>query len=82
MESDRQTMAALDGAALSYQLVLTKTDKVSESALAELRKRLSAELARHGAAHPEIIATSAHEGQGIEALRAALAALSTPTPLR
>jgi GTP-binding protein len=81
-ESDRATMAALDGAALSYQLVLTKTDKVSESALAELRQRLSAELARHGAAHPEIIATSAHEGQGIEALRAALAALSTPTPLR
>ena len=59
-------------------------------ALAGLTRKIAAELARHGAAHPEIIATSAHTGEGIEALRAALAdlaeaappVLSTPTPLR
>jgi GTP-binding protein len=89
-DSDRRTMTELDRAALSYQIVLTKADKAGAEGLAGLTCKIAAELARHGAAHPEIIATSAHTGQGIEALRAALAelaeavppALSTPTPLR
>ncbi|HZT18371.1 MAG TPA: ribosome biogenesis GTP-binding protein YihA/YsxC [Dongiaceae bacterium] len=80
-ESDRRIMTELDRAALSYQLVLTKADKVEPDALAAAVQKLGAELARHGAAHPEILATSAREGRGIEALRAALAALSSPTPL-
>jgi GTP-binding protein len=94
-ESDRKTMSELDRAALSYQIVLTKADKAGAEGLTALERKIGAELARHGAAHPEIIATSAHTGQGIEALRAALAELaesapeesgppllSTPTPLR
>jgi len=87
-ESDRRTMTELDRAALSYQLVLTKADKVGAEALAGLTRKIAAELARHGAAHPEIITTSAQTGEGIAALRAALAdlaeaaPLSTPTPLR
>jgi len=89
-DSDRKTMTELDRAALSYQLVLTKADKVGTEGLAALERKIAAELARHAAAHPEIIATSAHAGQGIEDLRAALAELaedvppllSTPTPLR
>ena len=81
-------MTELDRAALSYQLVLTKADKVGAEALAGLTRKIAAELARHGAAHPEIITTSAQTGEGIAALRAALAdlaeaaPLSTPTPLR
>jgi len=89
-ESDRATMTELDRAALSYQIVLTKADKVTEGGLASLKRAITAELARHPAAHPEIIATSAHKGEGMAELRASLAAvaeftppaLSTPTPLR
>jgi GTP-binding protein len=89
-ESDRATMTELDRAALSYQIVLTKADKVTEAGLASLKRAITAELARHPAAHPEIIATSAHKGEGMAELRASLAAvaefappaLSTPTPLR
>jgi GTP-binding protein len=75
-DSDRQIMKLLDAAAVSYQSVLTKTDKVKPDALAALRDSLGAELATHPAAHPDIIATSAVDGTGIEALRAALAAVA------
>jgi GTP-binding protein len=77
-ESDRQTMSALDGAALSYQLVLTKADKTTQAGLASLQRSIAGELARRRAAHPEIIATSARSGLGVEELRAALAALALP----
>jgi GTP-binding protein len=70
-ESDRATMTELDRAALSYQIVLTKADKVTEGGLASLKRAITAELARHPAAHPEIIATSAHKGEGMAELRIA-----------
>ncbi len=75
-ESDRDLMAMLDEAAVSYQGVLTKADKCRADALAEVGAATSAELARHVAAHPVLHATSAHESTGIEALRAAIAALA------
>ncbi len=78
MAVDRAFMDQLDATAVSYQVVLTKTDKVPAAALAELLAALHAELARHPAAHPEIVATSAHGGAGIAELRAALAKLAAP----
>ncbi|HEX7007460.1 MAG TPA: ribosome biogenesis GTP-binding protein YihA/YsxC [Alphaproteobacteria bacterium] len=77
-DSDREVMALLDQAAVSYQAVLTKIDKVKPAALEALRGALAPELARHVACHPEIIATSAVTGAGIPELRAALAALAAP----
>ena len=74
--ADREVMAALDGAAVNYQVVLTKCDKVKDAALAALIGSVGRELAGHTAAHPEIIATSARTGRGIPELRAALAALA------
>lgn len=83
-EADRRVMVKLDGAAVSYQAVLTKADKVAAGALVAVRARLAAELAGHGAAHPEILATSARTGTGIGELRAALMPLAhwaaEPTP--
>jgi GTP-binding protein len=70
---DRPTLALCDEAALSFQVVLTKTDAVGPSALAEVAAATSAELKRHRAAHPEIHLTSAEKRTGISALRAALA---------
>jgi GTP-binding protein len=75
---DRSLMKLMDEAAQSYQLVLTKADQLKPEALDTTREDLGAEIARHPAAHPEIIATSARDGQGVPELRAALAALAAP----
>jgi GTP-binding protein len=74
---DLEFMAMLGEVAVAYQLVLTKTDLVRPGALADLIDSLRADLARKPGAHPDIIATSAREGTGIERLRATLAALAT-----
>jgi GTP-binding protein len=81
-EVDRALMKAMDEAAQSYQVVLTKTDQVKADALDEVSAPLAAELAEHPAAHPQIIATSARTGAGIAELRAALAALAEPAAAR
>jgi GTP-binding protein len=78
LAADRATIALLDKAAVSYQLVLTKVDKTRGPALARLIESLEAEIAGRGAAHPEIIATSSQDETGIPALRAALADLAAP----
>jgi GTP-binding protein len=72
---DRRVMAMLDGAAVSYQAVLTKTDQLGPAQLAERLGDVAGELARHTAAHPEVMQTSAEKGAGIAELRAALASL-------
>ena len=81
-ESDERVMKQLDESAQSYQLVLTKADKLKPTALAELREKVAARAARHPAAHPELVVTSSVTGEGLSTLRALLAALASPTPLR
>ena len=78
--TDEPLMTMLDEAAVSFQIVLTKADKLAATALAERLAEIAAALARHTAAHPAIHVTSAQEGTGIAALRAALAALAGPAP--
>jgi GTP-binding protein len=73
---DKDVMDALDKAAVTYQLVLTKADKVKPTEIAALAKATSAAIAKRPAAHPEIIATSSETGLGIELLRAEIAALA------
>ncbi len=77
-DGDREVMAALDGAAVSYQVVLTKGDKETPAALDRLIGDIANEITKHPAAHPEIVVTSAHEGTGIARLRTLLAALAAP----
>jgi|TARA_R100000005_G_scaffold96082_2_gene80555 GTP-binding protein len=74
--SDREVMDMLDTAAVSYQVILTKVDKGNRSDVESLTIKIEAELARRPAAHPEILATSAAKGYGIDRLRAELAALA------
>jgi GTP-binding protein len=78
-ETDRPWLEMFDEAAVSYQVVLTKADKVKPPELARGIVKLTAELARHVAAHPDVAVTSAHEARGIVELRAALAALAAPS---
>ena len=76
---DRRVMAELDEAAVSYQIVLTKADKPKPEALEATRTAIGGEAARHPAAHPEIVVTSATSGAGIAELRAQIAALANPS---
>ena len=77
-DSDRAAMAVLDGAAVTYQLVLTKIDKVAATELAAVRAATGGEAARHPAAHPDMMAVSAQDGAGVPELRAVLAAFAVP----
>jgi GTP-binding protein len=81
-EPDRPLMQLCDAAGLSYQVVLTKIDKLSAAERDAVAASVAAELARHGAAHPEIHLTSAEKGFGIAALRATLAGFAETDPLR
>jgi GTP-binding protein len=69
---DRDIMKMLDGAAVSYRLVLTKADKVKASELADVTERTTAEARTRPAAHPDLLVTSSEGGMGIPELRAAV----------
>ena len=69
---DIEILDMLDGAAVSYRLVLTKADKVKASHLAEVQAETEAAARKRPAAHPDIIATSSEKGMGIAELRAAV----------
>ena len=70
---DEEAMTAMDEAAVSYQVVLTKADKpVPKGILDDTAERLR----RRAAAHPEVLMTSATKGNGMDALRAAITALA------
>jgi len=75
-DSDRMAMKMMDQAAQNYQIVLTKCDKVKPGPLKKLVEATSAELAKHGAAHPDILCTSSRDAAGIAELRAELASLA------
>lgn len=74
---DIEVMDMLDAAAVSYQIVLTKSDKVKPSWVVKLSAEIPALLKTHAAAFPEILATSAEKNDGIEALRLALLAAAS-----
>ena len=78
---DRQVMDLLDEAAVAFQIVLTKTDKLKAGDLEQRCATIAGEIRKRAAANPEIIATSAVRGDGIAELRAVLASLATVAPL-
>jgi GTP-binding protein len=69
---DVEIMTMLDKAAVSYQLVLTKSDKIKTTELAATRAKVATTARSHVAAFPEVLATSAETGDGIAELRAAV----------
>lgn len=75
--NDRDTMKLMDESAVSYQGVLTKADKPKLSELEAVIAKTEAELAKHPAAFPHLLVTSAKEGVGIPELRATIAALTS-----
>ncbi len=69
---DRDVLAMLDEAAVSYRIVLTKADKIKATELEAVYAATLAEARLHPAAHPDVIVTSSDKGLGIAELRTAV----------
>ena len=67
---DAEAMDALDLAAVSYQIVLTKGDKIKPPELAEVVAKTLKGIAKRPAAFPRVLATSSAKGDGMPELRA------------
>jgi GTP-binding protein len=73
--TDAPVLEELDRAAVSYQIVLTKADAVKAAARDGVLASVAQAIAKRPAAHPQILLTSSETGEGIDALRAAIAQL-------
>ncbi len=73
---DIEILTLLDRAAVTFQVVLTKADKIGPAARARTLDAVRAALQPHVAAHPELVVTSAETGEGLATLRAAVAHLA------
>jgi GTP-binding protein len=69
---DNDIMDMLDAAAVSYRVVLTKSDKIKATELDSVSKRTAEVIKKRAAAHPDLILTSSEKGMGIPELRAAV----------
>jgi GTP-binding protein len=72
---DHEIMTLLDRAAVTFQVVVTKSDKITARALETTLAQVRADLSRHPAAFPELLVTSSETGQGIAELRALIATM-------
>ncbi len=75
--SDETIMNELDGAAVSYQVVLTKADKIKPTQLEALRAATAEAIRKRPAAFPVVLATSSEKGIGLDDLKAEIAAFSS-----
>jgi GTP-binding protein len=73
---DDTVLDTLGQAAVSHEIVLTKADQVKPAALAACLEATRAAIAKRPAAFPDVLVTSARTGEGIPALRAAIARLA------
>lgn len=72
---DEEILTMLDKSAVTFQVVMTKADKVNQATREANIAQVRGALALHPAAFPEIIVTSSEKGDGIETLRAVIATL-------
>ena len=72
---DEEIMALLDSAAVTFQCVMTKADKVKAKDLDKVLEQVRGALSKHPAAYPEIVLTSSEKGDGIATLRTIIAGI-------
>ncbi|KMW57965.1 GTP-binding protein EngB [Candidatus Rhodobacter oscarellae] len=72
---DEEIMALLDSSAVTFQAVLTKTDKVKGKDLDRVLNQVRAALSKHPAAFPELVLTSSEKGDGIATLRSLISGI-------
>jgi len=75
-DGDREIMAMLDEAAVTYQVILTKVDKLKKGELEKVAKRVANKIKKRPAAYPEVICTSSVKKNGLDDLRAEIATLA------
>jgi GTP-binding protein len=73
--NDEDVLSLLDKAAVSYQIVLTKADKLKQPALQRIVADTLKRLAKRPAAFPDVIVTSAEKRNGIDELRETISGL-------
>ncbi|WP_156851483.1 ribosome biogenesis GTP-binding protein YihA/YsxC [Bartonella refiksaydamii] len=71
-KNDSDVLDLLDKAAVSYQIVLTKSDKIKSNVLEKLIITTKTHLLKHPAAYPELLVTSSEKALGLEELRTAI----------
>lgn len=76
-KSDLETFDAFDAAAVSYQVILTKADKIKPPAVSRVTEETVKALSRRPAAYPHVIATSSQTGFGLDLVRADMARLKS-----
>ncbi|MEM1074600.1 MAG: ribosome biogenesis GTP-binding protein YihA/YsxC [Pseudomonadota bacterium] len=72
---DEDILSLLDAAAVTFQVALTKADKVKETERKKILDQVRGALAKHPAAFPELVVTSSEKGWGIPTLRAIIATI-------
>ncbi len=72
---DEEILSLLDSAAVTFQCVLTKADKIKTHEQEAMLRQVRGALSKHPAAYPELILTSSEKGMGVETLRATIAGL-------
>ena len=73
---DEEILTLLDRSAVTFQVVMTKADKVKAADREKVLTQVRAALQKHPAAYPEIVLTSSEKGDGIESLRAIVAGIT------
>jgi GTP-binding protein len=73
---DEEIMALLSSSALTFQVVMTKSDKVKEAELAANIDQVRSVLKKYPASYPEIVLTSSDKGDGIATLRSIIAGIA------
>ena len=74
-KNDLDVLKMLDTAAVSYQIVLTKSDKIKPPALKKLIETVQLQIIKRPAAYPEILATSSQKHEGLDELKAEIMSL-------
>jgi GTP-binding protein len=71
-KNDEEVLSLLDKAAVSYQIVLTKTDKIKAAGVPRLIEETLEKIRKRPAAFPGVVATSSEKAEGLDDLRAAI----------
>jgi len=72
---DEEIMQLMNRSALTFQVVMTKADKIKDHERDRVLEQVRSKLAKHPAAFPELILTSSEKGEGIATLRAVISSL-------
>jgi GTP-binding protein len=72
---DEEIMHLMNKSALTFQVVLTKADKIKDHERDQILDQVRSKLAKHPAAFPELILTSSEKGEGLATLRAVISGL-------